>query len=396
MIITTALFFKDPVKVEKLKKRQQTSLLQTVANAFEIIYSPVVLLFHQMKKSVVWRVVIGLILVGLTGYAVSQYLARPPVIEKYSIVGIERNDKPLLFTIDRDMLGREDYSLSTADTVPAGLTLFKPSEIDNYAPGLLEALQDIEGYEDVTSDEINGWIEASDSKIIIEMARGEGSLPFVVQQTDDQHFSITLNDFEGFDGYKQDLLAQLHTYPLLAGITIDNCDDLYDSAGGRAFFLLFVSVLVLAGLAITAYSNRNRGPSDGKRKESPVTLIIALILGAAIWFIPGLSMVGRIIATTIYLTVTALFSIDSSDTGKFAEHAKFLLMIFLYSGFWILYFQMFDSVLWYVKAYVNAESLNNVINGFLGKFGLNTNWNFDVEHVTVINAGTIILLQLVV
>lgn len=75
---------------------------------------------------------------------------------------------------------------------------------------------------------------------------------------------------------------------------------------------------------------------------------------------------------------------------------KFISLIVIYSGFWILYFQMFDSVLWYVKDYVDATALNNSVNGFLALFGINMNWVFDVEHVTVINAGTIILLQMIV
>lgn len=70
---------------------------------------------------------------------------------------------------------------------------------------------------------------------------------------------------------------------------------------------------------------------------------------------------------------------------------RFILFIFIYSWFWILYFQMFDSVLWYVKAFVDAEPLNNFVNN---AFGLN--WHFDVEHVTVINAFTIICLQIIV
>jgi dipeptide/tripeptide permease len=68
---------------------------------------------------------------------------------------------------------------------------------------------------------------------------------------------------------------------------------------------------------------------------------------------------------------------------------RFILFIFIYSWFWILYFQMFDSVLWYVKAFVDATPLNNFVQGTFG-----IDWHFDVEHVTVINAGTIILLQL--
>jgi dipeptide/tripeptide permease len=75
---------------------------------------------------------------------------------------------------------------------------------------------------------------------------------------------------------------------------------------------------------------------------------------------------------------------------------RFISLIVIYSGFWILYFQMFDSVLWYVKDYVDATSLNDAINGFFMIFGINLNWKFDVEHVTVINAGTIIFLQLII
>ena len=75
---------------------------------------------------------------------------------------------------------------------------------------------------------------------------------------------------------------------------------------------------------------------------------------------------------------------------------KFIGLIVIYSGFWILYFQMFDSVLWYVQKYVDASSLNSAVNGMLGSLGINLNWKFDVEHVTVINAGTIILLQIIV
>ncbi len=75
---------------------------------------------------------------------------------------------------------------------------------------------------------------------------------------------------------------------------------------------------------------------------------------------------------------------------------KFIGLIVIYSGFWILYFQMFDSVLWYVKDYVDATDLNNFVNSTFALIGINLNWHFDIEHVTVINAGTIIFLQMVV
>ncbi len=75
---------------------------------------------------------------------------------------------------------------------------------------------------------------------------------------------------------------------------------------------------------------------------------------------------------------------------------RFILMIFIYSGFWILYFQMFGTVLWYVRDYVDMAPLNQAVNSFLSMFVSNPSWKFDVEHVTVINAGVIILLQLLV
>jgi proton-dependent oligopeptide transporter, POT family len=68
---------------------------------------------------------------------------------------------------------------------------------------------------------------------------------------------------------------------------------------------------------------------------------------------------------------------------------RFILFIFIYSWFWILYFQMFDSVLWYVKDFVDASALNAFVHSVTG-----LHWKFDVEHVTVINALTIILLQI--
>ena len=75
---------------------------------------------------------------------------------------------------------------------------------------------------------------------------------------------------------------------------------------------------------------------------------------------------------------------------------RFVLMIVIYSGFWILYFQMFDTVLWYLKDYIDMTPVNKVVNSFLGIFMQNPSWKFDSEHVTVINAACIILLQLAV
>jgi proton-dependent oligopeptide transporter, POT family len=75
---------------------------------------------------------------------------------------------------------------------------------------------------------------------------------------------------------------------------------------------------------------------------------------------------------------------------------RFVSMIVIYSMFWILYFQMFDTVLWYLKEYMDMTPVNNAVNSLLGLFVDHPHWEFDAEHDTVINAGTIILLQLVV
>ncbi len=70
--------------------------------------------------------------------------------------------------------------------------------------------------------------------------------------------------------------------------------------------------------------------------------------------------------------------------------ARFMLMIFVYSGFWILYFQNFGSVLWFLRDFVDKAPVNR----FFATFGIP--FSFDAEHVTAINAGTIILLQVLV
>jgi len=75
---------------------------------------------------------------------------------------------------------------------------------------------------------------------------------------------------------------------------------------------------------------------------------------------------------------------------------RFILMIVIYSGFWIMYFQMYDSVLWYLTEHVDMAPVDRVVNAFLGWFVESPAWKFEAEHVTVINAGTIILLQLLV
>ncbi len=155
-----------------------------------------------------------------------------------------------------------------------------------------------------------------------------------------------------------------------------------------SFFLLFVGTLLVVSLAIFSI----RAHQSQTRWLPAAVAMVGLLL----WVLPGLSLFSRIVLTVIYATVFSLLTVEYQDLARARANLKFLVMILIYSGFWILYFQMFDSVLWYVNDYVDASPLNRAVNGTLAAVGLHLNWFFDVEHVTVINAGTIIALQLVV
>jgi len=76
--------------------------------------------------------------------------------------------------------------------------------------------------------------------------------------------------------------------------------------------------------------------------------------------------------------------------------ARFVLMIVVYSVFWILYFQTFGSVLWYLRDVIDKAPVSEAVTGLLHRIGIPVTFRFDIEHVTVINAGTIVLLQVLV
>jgi len=84
------------------------------------------------------------------------------------------------------------------------------------------------------------------------------------------------------------------------------------------------------------------------------------------------------------------------DIALVLKDYRFVVMVVIYSGFWILYFQMYDTVLWYLTEHVDMTPVNNTVNSFLSLFMQNSSWEFEAEHVTVINAAVIIALQLVV
>ncbi len=79
-----------------------------------------------------------------------------------------------------------------------------------------------------------------------------------------------------------------------------------------------------------------------------------------------------------------------SDAAMVLSDARFMLLIFIYSCFWILYFQNFGSILWYLRDFIDATPVNNAF----ARIGIS--FHFDAQHVTVLNAATIVLLQIVV
>jgi dipeptide/tripeptide permease len=76
--------------------------------------------------------------------------------------------------------------------------------------------------------------------------------------------------------------------------------------------------------------------------------------------------------------------------------ARFMLMIFVYSCFWILYFQNFGSVLWYLRDFVDTTPVDRAVSGAFAAVGMDVEFKFTAEFVTATNAGVIVVLQIVV
>jgi len=79
-----------------------------------------------------------------------------------------------------------------------------------------------------------------------------------------------------------------------------------------------------------------------------------------------------------------------AGAAEVLSDARFMLLIFVYSCFWILYFQNFGTVLWYLRDFIDPAP----VKALFARAGIAL--RFDAEHVTVINAATIVLLQIVV
>lgn len=187
--------------------------------------------------------------------------------------------------------------------------------------------------------------------------------------------------------------SALHNARLIYGITgLMALLAIYLLIAKNSFFLLYITLLTTGCFFIL--NVKSRCGIFKACSHTRAAIMLLLVGGLILWLLPGLTLYSRIVTSVIFLTVFALFKIDSAEPVKFVDYFKFLLLICIYSGFWVLYFQMFDSVLWYVNDYVDAASLDNAVNRMLAFLGIGYVWHFDIEHVTVINALTIIILQI--
>jgi len=382
LIIPTALFYKDPVKRDKADKREQASLIQTLANAFEIIYSPLVLLHNKLKNSSLFRNLTLLILIGLIGISLISYVKPGRTEIKLPVIGYESGSDIFLLEVDRNMSVKENYKINISDNKKTlnSISIYKPDRIGTFEDDLRK--DSFEKNIDLSGFDIKKAIARSSSKITLNIySSKETGNKFNISKPGDDIFDIAINKQLFSDTDIDQLLEEIYKYSELKGVEYKNIEGALNELDVRPFFVLFLMTVIIISLFILQIN----------RKISSIFPVAAIVL---LWAIPGIGLLGRIICTIIYISTLSLQIIKRDDIDKFTDHAKFLLMILLYSGFWVLYFQMFDSVLWYVQAYVDASSLNIAINKFLGLFGITINWFFDVEHVTVINAGVIILLQL--
>ncbi len=470
MLIPAIFFFKEPPKPQN-SAAKNINLIQTLANAFEIIYSPFILIYHLLKSASKNKILIYLLL-GLTGiFALWSYWYQSPVEEKFTAHIVQHNQTQLIIQINRNIGAGSNYSLqdqyvttvdsfnltiskenrngsrelfqplkkdgfdlnfvlytlhldsimtlldtefspyfkisrAKLDTIfyrlkyksnnRISLNVFKPEKLDLFKGDLLEELHSYPDLADITDGDIANWIGESDSpiKFSIEMDKNCAPNAPEIKVLPENQIFLKLYSIPDYEQHKLATLKELRKIPQMSLLSLSQLSTMVQSTTERSFLLFFMFLLLVTSLIILKLQSYFQRSSN--RQKIIYILLFCLIIGLISWFIPGIGTFQRIITTVIYLTTAALFLIDFEDTNKFRDHFRFLLMIFLYSGFWVLYFQMNGTVLWYVKAYVDASSFNQVVNSLLNYLGIHINWFFDVEHVTAINAGIIILLQLIV
>jgi len=406
MLIPMFLFFREPARPTE-GAAARASLVQTLANAFEIVFSPVVMVHRLARRSLPAALGVAVGLLAFGAWAVYEY-ATPPEAEIYvEAVPHTLWGKTLLVAVRRDQSNPADFRLQAAGDNPAQagrpmyrLDVFKPSDRPAFVDALVAKLRARLDWPRLDRAELRRIIQESEQRPVLRVSRrpgspsGEASAAVDLRRTGSGRYHLQVRADQPGDAELTAAMVRIEAEPLLAGVEPGALRDALAETVRRPFFLLFLFLFFATALLAVILRERLQAGAPAAGRYVP-WLAVAAMLGS-IWLLPGLTLFARILCSCIYLTILSVFRMDLADTARFGDHFRFLLMIFIYSGFWVLYFQMFDSVLWYVKAYVDAAPLDGLVNSALAALGVAWRWRFDVEHVTVINAGTIIVLQLVV
>lgn len=406
MLIPMALFFREPARPTE-GSAARASLVQTLANAFEIVFSPVVMAHRLARRSLPAATGVAVGLLAFGAWAVYEY-ATPPEAEIYvEAVPHTRWGKTLLVAVRRDQSNPADFRLQEAGANPAQagrplyrLEVFKSSDQPGFLDALVTELRERLDWQQLDQAALRQILQESEQRPVLRVSRqpggpsGEAAAAVDLRRTGPGRYHLQVRAGQPDDAVLTAALSRVEDEPLLVGVERGALREALDETARRPFFLLFLFLFFATALLAVILRERLQAGAAAAGRYIP-WLVVAAMLGS-IWLLPGLTLFARILCSCVYLTILSVFRMDLADTARFRDHFRFLLMIFIYSGFWVLYFQMFDSVLWYVKAYVDAAPLDDLVNSALAALGVAWRWRFDVEHVTVINAGTIIALQLVI
>lgn len=395
MLIPTLLFYREPpVKAAAEEKPvAKPGLLQTLANAFEIIYSPIILLHAFALRSAAGKLVLLGLVGGLLGYGGYDFLSAPTVSTRIGAPAYATDGAVLTVRIQRNLGKPKPYTIKR-EAERLSLLLHDPDRLEAHAGALLAELRRERSLASLDHALLRRARDEAAMRTQLSVRIEAGVRAWQLQTERARVHLLRLPDREAYDARKATIVSVLREKPGLGGLTVSELDELVAKAEQRPFLLLFLGGLLVAALAVIRLERRFRA-STGLGRALLGLGTIGMLCGG-IFLLPHLSLFARILASVIASTVVALYAIDHGDPVRFRDHFRFLFMIFLYSGFWVLYFQMFDSVLWYVQAYVDASSIDRAVNALLTALGVEARFRFDIEHVTVINAGTIILLQLLI
>lgn len=396
MLIPTILAYREPPRPKEVEGKPKPNLPQTLANAFEIIYSPFILLFHWVRGAPGRWAVPGVVAAGLFGVGGWDFSSPDGATTAFSGRTYEIGGEPLVVRAEANLCKADRWSFAPAkDGKPATLSLFDPGRLEEYAEAALAEVRKVPSLAGLGADDLRRFRDEATERTVLEVAFGTSDgAPFAIREDGAHRMVLSLSDAEAWEAHRAGILAALRADPRAAALSDAAIDDVVERASGRPFLLVFVGLLFVGAFAAMHLAPRFRAASPGGKAGWILGTLAAL--GAVLWLLPGLSLFARILCSVLGTTVLSLYAIETDDRARFRDHLRFLVMVAIYSGFWILYFQMFDSVLWYVQAYVDPTGLNDAVNGVLTALGFAGGWRFDVEIVTVMNAFTIIVLQLLI